>query len=516
MNVGALQIDRHRDSAARVRELESMLVAAEEKLARTEEDLARVLDSSHTCIYETGPDLRFTHFAGSAHEALGADPGLLLGRTFEHLLSHRDNRHSGVHAMMLHHKPFENQVHRTCDETRHIKVSGEPLFDGRGNFCGYRGTARTTFRQLNDAIESIPTSLLIFDADDRLVICNSVTQRFFPGAAHLLVPGTRFEDLLRADIESGNVWKVETSAEDWIKDRVKSHRAANADVTGELPDGRWIHVIERPTTDGGIIGIRMDITELKQTEAALKMKAHQLEKHGKELERSNTELAQFAYVASHDLQEPLRMVASYCQLLKRRYQGKLDSDADEFIGYAVEGASRMQRLINDLLSYSRVGRKGDALEPLAAAAVVKEALSNLEAAIAETGASIHVGELADIIGDRMQLIQLFQNLIGNAIKFRREESPTIRITAASRDDFAEFTVEDNGIGIEREYIERVFLIFQRLHDRAKYSGTGIGLAIAKKVVEHHGGQIWIDSTPGQGSRFHFTLPTRIDQSRPDA
>jgi len=229
-----------------------------------------------------------------------------------------------------------------------------------------------------------------------------------------------------------------------------------------------------------------------------------------ELRRSNEELENFTKVASHDLQEPLRMVASYCRLLQRRYQGKLDSDADEFIGYAVEGADRMQRLVNDLLGYSRVGRHGTNFELLPAAKIVETALKNLQTAIADSGAQVALGELPVIAGDPTQLVQLFQNLIGNAVKFRGDRAPAIRIDAVPADgNWVEVTVADNGIGIEPEFVERVFLIFQRLHPREAYEGTGIGLAIVKKVVENHGGRVWIESKPGQGTCFHFTLPTTL-------
>jgi light-regulated signal transduction histidine kinase (bacteriophytochrome) len=232
-----------------------------------------------------------------------------------------------------------------------------------------------------------------------------------------------------------------------------------------------------------------------------------LKKSEQEFRRSNAELEQFAYVASHDLQEPLRMVASYCQMLQRRYKDKLDGDANEFIGYAAEGAGRMQRLINDLLAYSRVGRQGGDPAPLDFAELVKAALANLQAAIADSGARIDVAEMPRVTGVRLQLTQLLQNIIGNAIKFRRDGVvPRISISAAPDGAMWRFTIEDNGIGIEKEYLDRVFLIFQRLHERNKYPGTGIGLAIAKKVIEHHGGRIWIESTPGQGSRLNFTLP----------
>jgi signal transduction histidine kinase len=419
-------------------------------------------------------------------------------------------------------------VYQTLKGDRYIQISGKPQYDEAGRFSGYHGVignataqieaeerAAISYRRFHEAIECIPASLMLFDADDRLVICNSASERFFPGGKDLLVPGTPFEDLLRADIKQGHLWKVDMTVDDWIKERVARHRAANTDVIGARGDGRWIQVIERPTADGGVIGIRMDITELKQQEAVLQQTTRQLEENARELKRSNTELEQFAYVASHDLQEPLRMVASYCQLIKRRYRGKLDTDADDFIDFAVEGASRMQGLINDLLGYSRVGNRGEPFAPLQAGALVKIVLSNLEAAIADAGATVEVGDLPEISGDRTQLVQLFQNLVGNGMKFRRDEAPVIRISAVPAGDFAQFTVEDNGIGIEREYVDRIFLIFQRLHDRKKYAGTGIGLAVVKKVVEHHGGKVWVESTPGQGTRFQFTLPT-VQRSESDA
>jgi signal transduction histidine kinase len=253
------------------------------------------------------------------------------------------------------------------------------------------------------------------------------------------------------------------------------------------------------------------IARLEAAEAELHEKARTLEEYASELKRSNSELEQFAYVASHDLQEPLRMVASYCQLLKRRYADKLDASAGEFIDFAVDGASRMQQLIKDLLAFSRVGRSGGSFEPLDMNAIVEVALGNLAGAIADSGARIERGALPRISGERALLAQVFQNLIGNAIKFRRDEPPVVRISAAAAESgFAHFTVEDNGIGIDAGNLERAFVIFQRVHDREKYAGTGIGLAIVKKVIEHHGGRIWIESTVGQGSRFQFTLPIAAD------
>ena len=261
-----------------------------------------------------------------------------------------------------------------------------------------------------------------------------------------------------------------------------------------------------------------DITERKEAEEALQKINEDLEarvvertealvNQTRELERSNDELEKFAYVASHDLQEPLRMIASYVQLLSRRYQDKLDDEANEFIDYAVNGATRMQQLINDLLAYSRVGTRGKPFDPTNCTNVIKRVIHNLEPAILENKATITTSQLPVVMADELQLEQLFQNLISNAIKFRTREAPQIHISAAqNQTNEWVFSVQDNGIGIEKEYAERIFVIFQRLHTRDKYSGTGIGLAICKKIVERHNGQIWLESQPGQGSTFYFTIP----------
>jgi light-regulated signal transduction histidine kinase (bacteriophytochrome) len=225
-----------------------------------------------------------------------------------------------------------------------------------------------------------------------------------------------------------------------------------------------------------------------------------------DLARSNAELEQFAYVASHDLQEPLRMVASYTQLLARRYKGRLDQDADEFIEFAVDGARRMQDLINDLLMYSRVGRFELQPEIVDTGRLTDDVVRDLAAALEESGGRVEHTDLPLVHGDPTQLRQLFQNLIANAVKFHGERQPQVSITATRSDSFWTFAVRDNGIGIEPQYLERIFVLFQRLHTRADYPGTGIGLAICKKIVQRHGGRIWLESQPGQGTTFFFTLP----------
>jgi signal transduction histidine kinase len=230
-----------------------------------------------------------------------------------------------------------------------------------------------------------------------------------------------------------------------------------------------------------------------------------LEESVAELGRSNADLQQFAYVASHDLQEPLRMVSSYTQLIARRYKGKLDADADEFIAFAVDGANRMQRLILDLLAYSRVNTAGRQFEPTAMETVLKAALNNLTNAVKESQAVITHDPLPAVMGDDKQLAQLFQNLLSNAVKFGGAQPPRIHISAKQTDGEWLFSVRDHGIGLDPQYADRIFVIFQRLHTRAEYPGTGIGLAICKKIVERHGGRIWVESELGKGATFYFTM-----------
>jgi hypothetical protein len=224
------------------------------------------------------------------------------------------------------------------------------------------------------------------------------------------------------------------------------------------------------------------------------------------MERSNKDLQQFAYVASHDLQEPLRMVSSYVQLLQRRYQGKLDADADDFIGFAVDGATRMQHLIQGLLSYSRINTHGNPPSPTDVGEVLEQVTTNLRLAIDESNARITHESVPVVEADATQLVQLFQNLIANAIKFCSALPPQIHISAEKEDPYWVFSIRDNGIGLDPEFADRIFAIFQRLHSRKDYPGTGIGLAICKRIVERHGGTIWVTSAPGEGSTFCFTLP----------
>jgi PAS domain S-box-containing protein len=408
-------------------------------------------------------------------------------------LIRRDGRHAWASSTKLPWRDASGRIIGTVGLTRDItatKDAEEKLLE-----------ERTLLRTI---IDQIPSRLYVKDTNSRFVLNNRAhldllgvktqaeatgrtTQDFFPGP--------RGQQALDDDQQ---VLTSDTS--------IHNQERSNFGPEGQV---RWSLVTKVPLHDVrgkliGLVGLSHDITERKRQEEEAKRNAT-------ELARSNAELEQFAYVASHDLQEPLRAVASCVQLLQKRYGGKLDARADEFISHAVEGTKRMQALITDLLAYSRVGTHVHPFEEVEIAEVLAEALANLTFAIQESGAVVLPGQLPKLTVDGSQLTQVFQNLIGNAIKFRGERSPEIRITADHRGSDWVFSVADNGIGIEPQYFERVFRVFQRLHTRARYPGTGIGLAICKKIVERHGGTIWIESKPGEGTTFFFTLP---EHSRP--
>jgi len=299
--------------------------------------------------------------------------------------------------------------------------------------------------------------------------------------------------------------------EDIPHTRVASIRAVEENVPFEsvyrikLPNGsvnyinaKGLVVRDKEGNALKLAGVCFDVTDMKKGAERILFKLNE------ELSRSNKELEQFAYVASHDLQEPLRMVSSFTQLLEKRYKDQLDEDARQFIHYAVDGAVRMQGLINDLLNYSRIGTRGQKFLPVDFNHVLGRTINNLTISIREKDALIHNDELPSVIGDEGQLVQLMQNLVGNALKFCKT-TPKVHISAKEDSGHWLFAVKDNGIGIEKDYFDKIFLIFQRLVPKEEYSGTGIGLAICKRIVERHGGKIWVESQLGIGTTFYFTL-----------
>jgi PAS domain S-box-containing protein len=347
-------------------------------------------------------------------------------------------------------------------------------------------------------LEAAPDAMIVVDERGRIVLVNVRAEKQFGYHRDELI-GQPVTNVIPEGFAERLIADALRSTEDALAQQI----GTGIELSGQRRDGSEfpIEIMLSPLADGDgllITAAIRDITARKAAEAAL------LRTVG-ELKRSNEELEQFAYIASHDLQEPLRMVASYTQLLARRYKGVLDADADEFIEYAVDGATRMQRLIQDLLMYSRVGTKGKVLRVASSQAALDEALGNLRNAIEEHGAIITHDALPTVLADEIQLVQLFQNLVGNAIKYQDKAIPEVHVSAQQHDSKWMFSVRDNGLGIEPRYFERIFGMFQRLHKRDEFAGTGIGLAVCKKIVERHGGTISVESTPGQGSTFRFAM-----------
>jgi chemotaxis family two-component system sensor kinase Cph1 len=346
---------------------------------------------------------------------------------------------------------------------------------------------------LNATLDSIPDIIGIQNPDHTIVRYNHAGYKFL-NLAPEKVHGRKCYELIGRNIPC---------------DECATEKALNTkkleQIEKHLPEyGVYLDCRSNPVlNDKGevefIVEQLQDITERKRAEQALVKKSE-------DLARSNADLAQFAYVASHDLQEPLRTITRFVQLLEKRYHGKLDQDADEFIGFIVSGTKRMQQIINDLLAYSRVNTKREPPNIMKIEDAIQIAMQNIKYVLEESGGTVIYDEMPSIIADETQMTQLFQNLIGNALKFHGEEAPRVEISAVRKGDDWIFSVRDNGIGIDPQYNDRIFEIFQRLHTCEEYPGTGIGLAIAKKIVERHQGHIWVESLPGKGSTFNFTLP----------
>jgi signal transduction histidine kinase len=340
-----------------------------------------------------------------------------------------------------------------------------------------------------DGVETI-SHLWRVDPELEIVICTAFPELLWDRLTHELGHSDKLL-ILRKPFDNIEVWHLaNTLTQKWqlgqhVKQQLTLLTATVAQHTQELRE-----MNEQ---------LQLDIAQRQRAEERLILQT-------RELARSNAELEQFASVASHDLQEPLRMVISYLQLLTRNYHGRLDTDADEFIAYAVGGARRMQQLIVDLLAYSRVATRGTEFVSTDCEQVLAQVLVDLRLAMVESGAVVTHDPLPTVPADATQLGQVWQNLISNALKFRTTQPPRVHVAAAKQGREWTFLVRDNGIGLEPTYAERIFGLFQRLHGRAEYPGTGMGLAICKKIVERHGGRIWVESEPGHGATFFFTLP----------
>ena len=474
-----------------------------------------LLEASLDPLVTIGPDGKITDVNAATEAATGYASATLIGTEFSDYFTDPEKARAGYQQVFregfVRDYPLE-LLHRDGHITS-VLYNASVYRDENDNVAGIFAAARDitkrkhaedSLRQseqrLSSMLEAVRDYAIIFlELDGRVASWNKGAERIKGYRAEEIV-GQHFSRFYRpVDIANGKPdreLQVATSEgrfedEDW---RIRK-------------DGSpfWANVVVSALRDAsgkvsGFVKITRDLTARKQAEDKIK-------RYAEELKRSNQELEQFAYVASHDLQEPLRTVSSFSQLLARRYHGKLDADADEFITFVVEGATRMQTLINDLLAFSRIGTRGSGFAPVACEEILQIAKDNLGVTIAESGAMITHDLLPALVADQTQLTQLFQNLFSNAIKFRRrEEAPRIHVSAVRQDGAWHFSVRDNGIGIAAQYFDRIFIIFQRLHGREEYSGTGIGLAICKKIVERHGGRMWVESEPGTGSTFHFTIP----------
>jgi len=359
-------------------------------------------------------------------------------------------------------------------------------------------TAKASEARYRGLLEAAPDAMVVVDRVGDIVLVNAQAEIRF---------GYRRDELLGKAVTD---IIPDGFAERLVADALRSEAVALAqqmgtgiELIGRRKDGTEfpIELMLSPlvSEDGVLVTAAIrDISVRKAAEAELLEKVEALHV-------SNVELEQFAYAASHDLQEPLRMISSFTQLLSKRYHGQLDADADEFITFAVDGATRMERLIQDLLAYSRVGTQGREFQPTSGESAFQQALLNLRGAIEDSGAIVTSSALPEVMADETQLIQVFQNLVGNGIKYRRPETPEVRVSAKRVADRWVIAVADNGLGIDAQYFERIFGMFQRLHRREEFAGTGIGLAIAKKIVERHGGTIGVQSQLGIGSTFRFSL-----------
>jgi PAS domain S-box-containing protein len=494
----------------------------EEELSDSEEKFRNVLDNSLDMIYSMNlQNGKYEYVSPASKQVLGYSPKEFQALNQEELISlaHPDDaeklQQNIIDLIMQKDAQalsFEYRVKHKELGYRWVSDSRSVVYDDANMPVAIVGSLRdVTGRKLADEalrqreqdylilLESTHDSIVVVDAETLKVVFGNRRSSLMFGFDPVLHDGVGMNLLDFVYPEDREI-----AIKGFMEDLYQRERRQRYDVRAKTKDGReiWVSALATRIEFQGRVAVLLslkDVTETRRAEEKLKQTME-------ELVRSNTELERFAYVASHDLQEPLRMVTSYTQLLARRYKGKLDPDADEFIGYAVDGATRMQQLINALLDYSRIGTRGKPFEPTSCEEILNQAIANLQAAIEENGAVVTHGHLPTVMADATQMVQLFQNLISNAIKFHSEMKPEVHVGAERNGTEWIFSVRDNGIGIDPQYFDRIFVIFNRLHNRQEYPGTGIGLTICKKIIERHNGRIWVESQPGNGATFYFTIP----------
>ena len=488
---------------------------AGDALRESEESYRMLLDGIQDhAIFMMDPGGRIVSWNAGAERIKGYGADEIIGRNFSCFFPPEDvgrGRPEEVLRMTATNGRHEEQGMRVRkDGSRFLaSLTITALRDPAGNLRGFfefshdLSASKESEAKYRGLLEAAPDAMVVVNHDGEIVLLNAQAERTF---------GYRRDELVgqqvRNIIPTGFAERLIADGTRTAAEALAQQIGTGIELSGRRKDGSEFPVeimlspLESP--EGVLVTAAVrDISARKKAELLLLRTMA-------ELNRSNEELAQFAYVASHDLQEPLRMVASYTQLLSDRYKGKLDSAADEFISFAVDGANRMQRSIQDLLAYSRVGTGEKNVGDISSEEAFEQAIANLRGAIEESGALLTHDPLPAVLADEGQLVQLFQNLVGNAIKYRNPGIPQIHVSSAKdggKNDEARwiFSVRDNGLGIESKYFKKIFGMFQRLHKREEYSGTGIGLAICKKIVERHGGSISVESQLGQGSTFRFAL-----------
>ena len=495
------------------KQLEKDRKRAEEALRKSEAQMRQIIDTVPHMIFAKDRDGRFIMANKTVADGCGTTPENVVGKQHPALLGATPDEYESfladdrevIDSGKLKFIPEENFTypdgHTVVLETTKIPFTsaGIPAILGIAVDITERKKAEEAVRasesQKKAILDGIPTNIAFVNKKLEILWVNKAAADYVGQSPAEMLGHTCYS--FWADLEKPCDGCPTLKA---FQTKKSEHTIMHT-PNGRVWDERGEPVFDSAGKLIGVVAIAHNITERKKAE-------EKIDRYMKELERSNKELEQFAYVASHDLQEPLRMVSSYTQLIEERYKDKLDKDANEFINYAVDGANRMQILINDLLNYSRITTRGKPFEPVDFNSALGHAIVNMQMSIEETGTIILNDELPTVKADESQIIRVFQNLIDNAIKFRSEKSPKIYISAKQEKGEYVFSVKDNGISIKPEYKERIFQIFQRLHGRKEYSGTGIGLSICKRIVERHGGRMWLESESGKGSTFYFIIPKR--------
>ncbi|MGE0667586.1 MAG: PAS domain S-box protein [Sphingomonadales bacterium] len=492
-----------------------VLARAFHHYALRESMFSAALESSEDAVIATSPDGVITGWNPAAEQLYGYAPTEVMGKPSRMLVAEEKlENHQQRLDTIASGGGFEDvEVVHVAKDGRRLLLEARvsPVRGPSGELIGAVAMLsdvsekRRLQARFQIAFESSPSGMLMVDGDGVITLANAQVERMF-GYESGELPGMSIDDLVPESARGPHP----ANRASFVANPEARAMGAGRDLRGRRKDGTEFPVeigLAPVEKESGMLVLAaiLDISERRRAEEVIAART-------RELERSNAELEQFAYVASHDLREPLRMVASYTELLSDRYAGRLDERADKYIGYITDGARRMQRLVSDLLALSRVGTQGKPLTRIDSGDVLKNVLRAMTPTIRETDAHVEPGALPIVAADEVQLGQLFQNLIGNAIKFRAaDRRPSVVVEAARANGSWVFSVQDNGIGIESQYSERIFQMFQRLHGRDEYEGNGIGLAIAKKIVERHGGTIWLSSKVGEGTVFYFSLPAIDDR-----